>query len=89
MINTCFRRHVAAPPSTLSAVRRNLLNSTFGCKHTARFANHRTMSTGKRIVFTGGSGKAGRHVIPDLMRRGHQVLNLDLVPLNNPDVFVW
>lgn len=28
---------------------------------------------GKRIVFTGGSGKAGRHVIPELLKRGHQV----------------
>ncbi|EKG12386.1 NAD-dependent epimerase/dehydratase [Macrophomina phaseolina MS6] len=45
------------------------------------------MTTGKRIVFTGGSGKAGRHVIPELLKRGHQVLNLDLVPLNHPDVF--
>ncbi|KAF2229916.1 UDP-glucose 4-epimerase [Viridothelium virens] len=44
-------------------------------------------STGKHIVFTGGSGKAGRHVIPELVKRGHKVLNLDLVPLDNPDVF--
>ncbi|KAF2119005.1 UDP-glucose 4-epimerase [Lophiotrema nucula] len=35
-------------------------------------------SKGKRIVFTGGSGKAGRHVIPELLKRGHTVLNLDL-----------
>jgi len=35
---------------------------------------------GKRIVFTGGSGKAGRHVIPELLKRGHKVLNLDLMP---------
>ncbi len=35
----------------------------------------------KRIVFTGGSGKAGRHVVPYLLDRGHKVLNLDLVPL--------
>ncbi|KAF2084294.1 UDP-glucose 4-epimerase [Saccharata proteae CBS 121410] len=41
----------------------------------------------KRIVFTGGSGKAGRHVIPELVKRGHKVLNLDLVPLNCPGVF--
>ena len=46
-----------------------------------------TSITGKRIVFTGGSGKAGRHCIPYLLSRGHQVLNLDLVPLPNPDVF--
>lgn len=42
---------------------------------------------GKRIVFTGGSGKAGRHVIPELLKRGHKILNLDLVPLDNPDVY--
>lgn len=35
----------------------------------------------KRIVFTGGSGKAGRHVVPYLLDRGHKVLNLDLAPL--------
>lgn len=40
---------------------------------------------GKRIVFTGGSGKAGRHCIPYLLSKGHQVLNLDLVPVPNPD----
>jgi nucleoside-diphosphate-sugar epimerase len=37
-----------------------------------------TNSTGKRIVFTGGSGKAGRYCIPYLLEQGHQVLNLDL-----------
>ena len=42
---------------------------------------------GKRIVFTGGSGKAGRHVIPYLLSKGHQILNLDLVPHPNPAVF--
>ncbi|RWX70164.1 NAD-dependent epimerase/dehydratase family protein, partial [Mesorhizobium sp. M2A.F.Ca.ET.039.01.1.1] len=41
---------------------------------------------GKRIVFTGGSGKIGRHVIPYLLKRGHQVLNLDLTPLDVPGV---
>lgn len=40
-----------------------------------------------RIVFTGGSGKAGTHAIPYLLSQGHKVLNLDLVPLNNPDVY--
>ncbi|MBF9060321.1 NAD-dependent epimerase/dehydratase family protein [Rhodobacterales bacterium HKCCSP123] len=34
-----------------------------------------------RIMFTGGSGKAGRHVIPYLLRHGHRVLNVDRVPL--------
>lgn len=44
---------------------------------------------GKRIVFTGGSGKAGRHVIPYLLSKCHKVLNLDLVPFPNhhADVF--
>jgi nucleoside-diphosphate-sugar epimerase len=36
-------------------------------------------SAGKRIVFTGGSGKAGRHCIPYLLNQGHKVLNLDLI----------
>ena len=38
-------------------------------------------STPKRIVFTGGSGRAGRHLIPYLQSAGHQILNLDLTPL--------
>lgn len=41
---------------------------------------------GKRILFTGGSGKAGKHVIPYLLAQGHQVLNFDLVPLDYPGV---
>jgi nucleoside-diphosphate-sugar epimerase len=35
-----------------------------------------------RVLFTGGSGKAGRHVVPVLRDAGHQILNVDLVPLN-------
>ncbi|WP_425098765.1 NAD-dependent epimerase/dehydratase family protein [Tropicibacter sp. S64] len=34
-----------------------------------------------RIAFTGGSGKAGRHILPMLAAAGHTVLNLDLQPL--------
>ncbi|MET2831040.1 NAD-dependent epimerase/dehydratase family protein [Mesorhizobium shangrilense] len=41
---------------------------------------------GKRIIFTGGTGKAGRHAIPFLLERGHEVLNLDLVPFAHPGV---
>ncbi|TSD83979.1 NAD(P)-dependent oxidoreductase [Mycobacterium sp. KBS0706] len=41
---------------------------------------------GKRVIFTGGSGKVGRHALPYLLRRGHQVLNLDRVPLDLPGV---
>jgi len=40
----------------------------------------------KRIIFTGGSGKAGRHVVQYLVEQGHQVLNLDTRPLDNPKV---
>lgn len=39
-----------------------------------------------RIFFTGGSGKAGKHVAPFLAEQGHQVTNADLVPLRHPDV---
>jgi nucleoside-diphosphate-sugar epimerase len=41
---------------------------------------------GKRILFTGGSGKAGRHVVPWLIDAGHEVHNIDLVPLDHPGV---
>lgn len=34
-----------------------------------------------RILFTGGSGKAGRHAIAYLVAQGHRVLNVDLAPL--------
>jgi nucleoside-diphosphate-sugar epimerase len=34
-----------------------------------------------RIAFTGGSGKAGRHVVAYLAAQGHKVLNIDQVPL--------
>ena len=34
-----------------------------------------------RIFLTGGSGKAGRHVVPALLERGHTVTNADLAPL--------
>jgi len=41
---------------------------------------------GKRILFTGGSGKAGRHVVPYLVDQGHHVVNVDLKPLDHPGV---
>ncbi|KAJ3547433.1 hypothetical protein NM208_g1519 [Fusarium decemcellulare] len=41
---------------------------------------------GKRIIFTGGSGVAGRWVIQELLRHGHEVLNLDQQNLDNPQV---
>jgi len=42
--------------------------------------------TKKRIFFTGGSGKAGKHVIPYLLDQGHKVMNVDLTPLDYPGV---
>ena len=39
-----------------------------------------------RIFFTGGSGKAGRHVATYLAEQGHDVTNADLVPLGHPQV---
>ena len=39
-----------------------------------------------RILFTGGSGKAGKHVIPYLLDQGHRVMNVDLKPLDHPGV---
>jgi UDP-glucose 4-epimerase len=40
----------------------------------------------RRIVFTGGSGKAGKHVVPWLKAKGYEILNLDLKPLDCPGV---
>ena len=39
-----------------------------------------------RVLFTGGSGKAGKHVVAVLAARGHRVLNVDRVPLRHPGV---
>ncbi len=44
------------------------------------------MAERKRILFTGGSGKAGRHVVPYLVDKGYRVLNVDLTPLDHPGV---
>ncbi len=37
-----------------------------------------------RLLFTGGSGRAGRHVVAHLVEQGHRVLNLDLTPAKIP-----
>ncbi|MFK7890547.1 MAG: NAD-dependent epimerase/dehydratase family protein [Granulosicoccus sp.] len=39
-----------------------------------------------RVLFTGGAGKAGKHVIPYLLEQGHTILNVDLAPLDYPGV---
>jgi nucleoside-diphosphate-sugar epimerase len=41
---------------------------------------------GKRIVFTGGSGKAGKYSVAHLVAKGHSVLNIDMKPLDHPGV---
>ena len=38
----------------------------------------------KRIIITGGSGKAGRHAVQYFLDHNYQVLNLDVRPLDNP-----
>ncbi len=40
----------------------------------------------KRIIFTGGTGKAGRHAVPHLLAKGYKILNVDLKPLDLPGV---
>ena len=42
--------------------------------------------TGKRIIFTGGSGKAGKHAVQHLLGKGYSILNVDLKPLALPGV---
>ena len=39
-----------------------------------------------RILFTGGSGKAGKHVCRYLRDQGHRVVNVDLIPLDEPGI---
>ena len=39
-----------------------------------------------RILFTGGSGKAGKHSVAYLLEQGHSVLNLDQVNLGHSQV---
>src|ERR1700729_2991130 len=42
--------------------------------------------TGKRVVFTGGTGKAGRHALPHLKSKGYDLLNVDLAPSEHADI---
>ena len=39
-----------------------------------------------RVMFTGGSGKAGRHAVAHLVSQGHRILNVDRVPIDLPGV---
>lgn len=40
----------------------------------------------KRILFTGGTGKAGKHALPWLLAQGYQLLNFDLRPFDHPTI---
>jgi nucleoside-diphosphate-sugar epimerase len=40
----------------------------------------------KRIIFTGGSGKAGKYAVQHLVQHGYRVLNVDTKPLDHPEV---
>ncbi len=40
----------------------------------------------KKILFTGGTGKAGRHVLPRLLDKGYEILNFDLQPFAHPGI---
>jgi UDP-glucose 4-epimerase len=40
----------------------------------------------KRIVFTGGTGKAGKHAVAHLQSKGYSILNVDLKALDLPGV---
>ena len=37
--------------------------------------------TNSKIFVTGGSGKAGKYLIPYLLEKGYSVVNADIVPL--------
>ena len=39
-----------------------------------------------RLLFTGGSGKAGKHCIDYLRDQGHTILNVDLIDLGHNSV---
>lgn len=40
----------------------------------------------KRIIVTGGTGKAGRHAVPHLLAKGYRILNVGLKPPDLPGV---
>jgi UDP-glucose 4-epimerase len=40
----------------------------------------------KRILFTGGTGKAGRHALPWLLDKGYKILNFDLQAFDHPGI---
>ena len=73
-------------PSSRSWLIRARSPASLGCPCRWHSANTSAVRRPMRIFFTGGSGKAGRHVAPYLAAQGHQVTNADLVPLGHPAV---
>ncbi|KAG4429189.1 hypothetical protein IFR05_015323 [Cadophora sp. M221] len=51
---------------------------------TRLYTNNTSPNTRKRIIVTGGSGKAGQYIIPYLLNQGHEILNLDIQPPPTP-----
>lgn len=43
-------------------------------------------ANGKRVVFTGGSGKAGRHAIAELLKKGYKVSELPTTSVVQTDL---
>lgn len=60
--------------AVLSSLRQD--DSHLGPFTTTTMASASKPGAGKRIVFTGGSGKAGRHVLPYLKEKGYKVCYL-------------
>src|SRR6202166_3461304 len=42
--------------------------------------------TAKRVVCTGGTGKAGRHALPHFKSKGYDLLNVDLAPSEHAEI---
>ena len=79
-----LRRPRRPPPPAVRLLRRRA--ATAGLEGRAPSDAPRRVQGDMRIFFTGGSGKAGRHVAPYLAEQGHQVTNADLVALDHPAV---
>jgi UDP-glucose 4-epimerase len=73
---------LAAPPAASRSARR----AGFGSIRARRVLDDGERPMTKRIIFTGGTGKAGRHAVPHLVGKGYSILNIDLKPLDLPGV---
>jgi len=68
----------------MNAARTDAASPAGAGREKIRFASRRYLAVpsamAPRILFTGGSGKAGRHVVASLTGRGYEVINFDLAP---------